>query len=231
MPTVRLVPLSDDDQTIERKKFLFFWRPESTIRSRVNEIEWKIIAAQEAMLKLLAERKLRVEQYERELAYARERSRVNFGRSEPIALSDKEYKEFVAPYQDRPKEDWVEFFHQKIIREYDLKSRGRGQNEMSYRGIQHQRAGHGHGTPIMPGSSGQVTGYTLDEFASKAIHIGEQSGVGQVVSYREDNAKSQGDDKARMKQLRQEYPKQPGESDNEHNNRLQRILKEEKQRQ
>lgn len=234
-------PLSRVDLTIQILKWKFpipwrQWIDWSTIRSRLNKKEWDIIECQDKMRKLLADRSVLFDLYLREMDEAEARARVNFGKTEPLMLTEKEFNERIGPYCDQPDDTWISFYNPKIIREFGLNSKrlDHNQYEMSYHGVnagspQRGRAGTNAGHNVtMPGHNGAVSGYTLKEFADKAVHIGEQTGVDQVVAFREDQGKSNPSNaKERLKQLRIEHPQYGGESANEWNNRLQRILKEE----
>lgn len=237
----RLAPLAFDDLVVEVWKWTRSWGiiihkgwvRFSTIRSQLNKEEWSIKEDIEKLEKRLAKWGLLYEHYIAEMDEAQDRNRIGFGLSDPQSLPEKDFTEMIGPYCDRPHEDWIEFFNPKIIRKYGLNRKYKPNGyDVSYPNFgnnsnsSNRRAGRQEGSPLMPGHAGNVTAYTLPEMADKAIHIAEESGVGQVVAYREDQNKG-GDNKARLKELRFENPKQRGESDNEWNNRLQRILKEE----
>ena len=66
------------------------------------------------------------------------------------------------------------------------------------------------------------------------MHVGFETGVDQVVGYKEDN-RNQGknnssNQKSRMQELRKDNPKHHGESDQDWNNRLQELYREENRR-
>lgn len=230
----RLAPLSAVDLTVEvAKRRLFvlwkYWVKFSTVRSRVNKKEHEIIETIDKLKKQLSERKLLVEQYLSEMDEAQDRARYNYGLSDPLKLDEKAFNERIGPYCDRPDDDWIEFFNPKVIREYGLKiNRKRGDFEMSYSGAPTQNGRRAGQQPLTPGPSGHSTAYTFPEYADRSLHIGEQTDVDQIVGFREDKQQRQGgDQKARMKELRQENRKHQGESEQDYNNRLQEIYRDE----
>lgn len=235
MPWFRAVQLGEDDARIEKKNPLWKvvltfglvysrWEPYTTVRSALNAVDWEIIESLDKLRRKLSHRKELAEIIEREVADVKRYSHDKFGVSEEFELTLKEVKERLKPYADRPDLQMItSFLNPVVIREYSLSRKPASGPSNAGR-----KAGPQNHGPVTPGAPGAATAYTLPEYANRhSIHIAEQSGVDQVVAFREENKGGNnqgGDRKTRMKQLRQSNPKFPEESDNEWNNRLQTMM-------
>ncbi len=228
--------LGKDDAIIQIRKRVWWtlWlatRSEdySTLLSAVNKIDLELIELKEKMEKKLSSRMALAEFASNSYKRVEEMKYDKFDISEWEFLDEKGFKDLVAPYTPRPDLQIVtQFLNPKVIQKYKLNQSISYRNEQKGSAQQNQRRAGGHlsGTPLVPGQSG-ITAYTFNEFADKAIHIAEDSGVDQVVAFKENQNRNNQGNKEGLNKLKQKHPfNQNRETKAEWEARLREMLKD-----
>lgn len=218
------------DVIIMTRKWKFFlglipylaWYDKTTIMSAVNEIDWKLLDKIAEIEKLLSARQAMVKQAVDEMTDVSKHAFDKFMMTEPFDIDEKVFKERVRPMTARIDPQKVTLFlNPQVLRKFEYSKSYQPEQQS-----QQRRAGnHPGGRPITPGQGGQTTGYTLPEFADKSIHIAEESGVDQVVAFREEK---KDDPRVReaLGKLKQKHPKRPDETKQEWEERLKPFLQD-----
>lgn len=217
MPIVRTRYIGDEDVIVQRKvwflprSWTIAWYDYASLRNNLHSIESRLLSAVASIDKLLKEWSTEKEHLDAEIRSVKTGKFNEFGVSKPFYIKEKGLRAWIGgqTYVPRPEESWKAFINQAKLIQY-------GVNKPS-----------GKRTTIPNAAISNTTGkgtsrYTLPEHAEKGIHV---QGIDQVIPYKEESRGGNNVSKNRMKQLRSEYPKESGESDQDWNIRLQKIAK------
>lgn len=217
MVIYRLRPLGGDDVTVEIRKrlwytgFLFWkWEPYSTVRSAVNEAEWKIIELIEKIEKLLAVRMALADSAENECREMLKHKMDKFGISEPLSLDDKTFKEWIKPYASRPDDKFKMFFNPSVTRRYGLNNKPSTRDGQSHVDSPFRQGGD-KGRGVIPGGPGTIVGVMLPEHQRFSSNLRDtDDSVDQFVmdkgAQKSDGGNQAEGKKAQQRKIRQDNP-------------------------
>lgn len=219
MPLIRPRNNGEDDVVIQRKvwflprKWKIAWYDYASLRNNLHVIEGKLLKAVKQLEKLCQEWSIEKENLDAEIKAVKANRYNNMGIGEPFYIKEKELLRWIggSAFIPKPDESWKSFIGQHILMKYGMRGKAGKRTSIPSASVAKQAA-----------NKGGPSRYTLQEHHNLLIEGGESA-----IAFKEPrkgNKQSVG--KGRMKQLRNDYPKEPGESDQDWNNRLQAIARD-----
>lgn len=221
MPLVRPRNNGDDDVVIQRKVWFLprswkiAWYDYSSLRNNLHVIEGKILQKAKEIEKLCQAWSSEKETLEAEIKAVKANRYSNLGVGEPFYIKEKALRDWVggSSFVPRPEESWKAVLSDFLLFKYGMRGKPGKRTSIPNASI-----------PKEATEKSGTSRYVLGEHHNLLIQGGEQ-----VIGFKEErrggNNQQGGISKNRMKQLRNDYPKEPGESDQDWNNRLQSIAK------
>lgn len=220
MPLVRPRGNGDDDVIIQQKVWFLprswkiAWYDFASLRNNLHVIEQRLLKKTQELERLCQEWSIEKEKLDAEIKAIKSNRYNNMGVGEPFYIKKSELFKWIggSAFVPKPDESWKSFIGPHILMKYGMRGKPGKRTSIPNAAVAKQAA-----------AKSGTSRYTLEEHHNLMIEGGESA-----IAFKEPRNKGGGGNnqsvgKGRMRQLRNEYPKEPGESDQDWNNRLQAI--------